>query len=78
VWIALTPERIVTLSPRVQRITCGNGSMMTGPGTNTYLIGSPGHDEVAVLDPGPRTPTPRPICRPCWPPPPAGASPTSW
>ena len=53
VWIALTPERIVTLSPRVQRITCGNGSMMTGPGTNTYLIGSPGHDEVAVLDPGP-------------------------
>ncbi|MCO5976961.1 MBL fold metallo-hydrolase [Ideonella oryzae] len=53
VWIALTPERVVTLSPRVQRITCGNGSMMTGPGTNTYLIGSPGHHEVAVLDPGP-------------------------
>ena len=53
VWTALTPERVVTLSPRVQRITCGNGSMMTGPGTNTYLIGSPGHDEVVVLDPGP-------------------------
>ena len=53
VWITLAPERVVTLSPRVQRITCGNGSMMTGPGTNTYLIGSPDHDEVAVLDPGP-------------------------
>lgn len=53
VWIALTPERIVTLSSRVQRITCGNGSMMTGPGTNTYLIGSPGDATVAVLDPGP-------------------------
>jgi glyoxylase-like metal-dependent hydrolase (beta-lactamase superfamily II) len=45
--------RVVTLSERVRRITCDNGSVMTGPGTNTYLIGAPGSDEVAVLDPGP-------------------------
>ncbi|MCA6218755.1 MBL fold metallo-hydrolase [Ideonella sp. B7] len=53
VWITLAPERAVTLSARVQRITCANGSMMTGPGTNTYLIGAPGSDALAVLDPGP-------------------------
>lgn len=49
----LQPLRAVRLSPRVQRITCANGSVMTGPGTNTYLIGSPGGDTLAVLDPGP-------------------------
>ncbi len=37
-------------SPLVRRITAPNGSAMTGPGTNTYLLG---HNVVAVLDPGP-------------------------
>lgn len=38
------------LAPGVRRLVAPNPSMMTGPGTNTYLFGV---DEVAVLDPGP-------------------------
>src|ERR687898_421866 len=37
------------LSPMVRRIVCENPGMMTGPGTNTYLVGI---DEIAVIDPG--------------------------
>ncbi len=37
-------------SPLVRRLTAPNGSKMTGPGTNTYLLG---RDEYTVLDPGP-------------------------
>src|SRR6185436_2761353 len=38
---------------RITRVTCANGSVMTGPGTNTYLIRAPESLEVTVLDPGP-------------------------
>ena len=38
------------LSPMVRRIVAHNPGMMTGPGTNTYLVGI---DEIAVIDPGP-------------------------
>jgi glyoxylase-like metal-dependent hydrolase (beta-lactamase superfamily II) len=38
------------LSPLVRRIVAPNPGMMTGPGTNTYLVGI---DEIAVIDPGP-------------------------
>jgi glyoxylase-like metal-dependent hydrolase (beta-lactamase superfamily II) len=38
------------LSPMVRRIVARNPGMMTGPGTNTYLVGI---DEIAVIDPGP-------------------------
>ena len=38
------------IAPGVRRIVAPNPSIMTGPGTNTYLVGD---DEVAVLDPGP-------------------------
>jgi len=38
------------LAPGVRRIVAPNPSMMTGPGTNSYLIGKAA---VAVLDPGP-------------------------
>ena len=38
------------LSPGVRRLVAPNPSMMTGPGTNTYLLGV---REIAVLDPGP-------------------------
>ena len=31
--------KVVELSPLVRRITAGNGSVFTGPGTNTYLVG---------------------------------------
>ncbi len=37
-------------SPLVRRITAPNGNAMTGPGTNTYLLG---REQIAVLDPGP-------------------------
>lgn len=40
----------VALSPLVRRLTCPNPGVMTGPGTNTYLVGV---DQVAVIDPGP-------------------------
>jgi glyoxylase-like metal-dependent hydrolase (beta-lactamase superfamily II) len=46
----LVPGKCVPLVPGVRRIVAGNAGLMTGPGTNTYLIG---HDDVAVLDPGP-------------------------
>ena len=41
---------VVRLAPGVRRLIAPNPSLMTGPGTNTYLLGS---DEIAVLDPGP-------------------------
>lgn len=41
------------LNSRVRRLVAPNPGVMTGPGTNTYLIGN---DEVAVLDPGPALP----------------------
>lgn len=48
------PEIVVgvpaALSPLVRRVVAPNPGMMTGPGTNTYLVGI---DEVVVVDPGP-------------------------
>ena len=46
----MQPEQVVQISPLIRRITAGNGSVFTGPGTNTYLVG---HEEVTVIDPGP-------------------------
>ncbi|HEY3850923.1 MAG TPA: MBL fold metallo-hydrolase [Steroidobacteraceae bacterium] len=40
----------VDVAPGVRRIVAGNAGLMTGPGTNTYLLGS---SEITVLDPGP-------------------------
>jgi glyoxylase-like metal-dependent hydrolase (beta-lactamase superfamily II) len=40
------------LSPYIRRIVADNPGAMTGPGTNTYLVGI---DEIAVIDPGPAT-----------------------
>lgn len=45
-----TVEVARALSPLVRRVTADNPGLMTGPGTNTYLVGV---DEVAVIDPGP-------------------------
>lgn len=48
----LAPGVVTTLSPRVRRVIAPNPSMMTGPGTGSYLVGDPGGD-LAVIDPGP-------------------------
>ncbi len=48
--ITLEPGKTSELSPRVRRIVAPNPSVMTGPGTNTYLVG---REQVAVIDPGP-------------------------
>jgi glyoxylase-like metal-dependent hydrolase (beta-lactamase superfamily II) len=40
----------VAVAPGVRRIVAGNAGLMTGPGTNTYLLGT---SEITVLDPGP-------------------------
>ena len=44
------PGRVDEVAPGVLRLTAPNPGLMTGPGTNTYLIG---RDELVVLDPGP-------------------------
>jgi glyoxylase-like metal-dependent hydrolase (beta-lactamase superfamily II) len=44
------PGRPVGLSALVVRVTAPNPGMMTGPGTNSYLVGA---DELVVVDPGP-------------------------
>jgi glyoxylase-like metal-dependent hydrolase (beta-lactamase superfamily II)/8-oxo-dGTP pyrophosphatase MutT (NUDIX family) len=49
----INPDVAVRLSSRVLRVTANNGSVMTGPGTNTYLIGGGDANEWAVIDPGP-------------------------
>ncbi len=41
----------VTLSSRVRRVTAPNPGAMTGPGTNSYLVGAGG--QWSVIDPGP-------------------------
>ena len=49
----LDPGIPFRLNSRVRRLIAPNPGVMTGPGTNTYLLGD---DEVAVLDPGPALP----------------------
>lgn len=46
--------RFAELAPGVRRLLAPNPSMMTGPGTNTYLFGV---TEIAVVDPGPASDT---------------------
>ncbi|MDA1117312.1 MAG: MBL fold metallo-hydrolase [Proteobacteria bacterium] len=48
--IALEPGVAKRLDPYVTRIIAPNPGMMTGPGTNTYLVGD---QDLAVIDPGP-------------------------
>ncbi|UVA81527.1 MBL fold metallo-hydrolase [Pandoraea commovens] len=52
----IVPGNVVTLMPGVLRVTASNPGMMTGPGTNTYLIGGGPQNEWAVIDPGPDDP----------------------
>ncbi|HQR04637.1 MAG: MBL fold metallo-hydrolase [Proteobacteria bacterium] len=47
----VTPMVPRPLTERITRVTCPNPGVMTGPGTNTYLIGQ--GDELSLVDPGP-------------------------
>jgi len=50
VEIPIHHGQVSQVSPLVRRITAPNAGPMTGPGTNTYLIGE---REITVVDPGP-------------------------
>ncbi len=50
---AFRAREVQTMGPLVRRVTATNAGMMTGPGTNSYLVGN---REVAVIDPGPLDP----------------------
>jgi glyoxylase-like metal-dependent hydrolase (beta-lactamase superfamily II)/8-oxo-dGTP pyrophosphatase MutT (NUDIX family) len=47
----LLPGRAVRLSANVWRVTAPNPGVMTGPGTNSYLVGA--GEQWTVIDPGP-------------------------
>jgi glyoxylase-like metal-dependent hydrolase (beta-lactamase superfamily II) len=47
---SIVSGKCAAIGEGVRRIVAGNAGLMTGPGTNTYLLGT---REVAVLDPGP-------------------------
>jgi glyoxylase-like metal-dependent hydrolase (beta-lactamase superfamily II) len=46
----IIPGVVTRVNDLVARITAPNPGAMTGPGTNTYIIG---RDELALIDPGP-------------------------
>ena len=46
----LSTGQAIELSENVVRIVADNGNVMTGPGTNSYLIGQ---QSLALIDPGP-------------------------
>jgi glyoxylase-like metal-dependent hydrolase (beta-lactamase superfamily II) len=46
----LAAGMLVQLAPGVNRLVAPNPGIMTGPGTNTYILGE---KEIAVIDPGP-------------------------
>jgi glyoxylase-like metal-dependent hydrolase (beta-lactamase superfamily II) len=49
----LIPGKAIEIAKGVRRLLAPNAGMMTGPGTNTYLVGI---ESIAVIDPGPLIP----------------------
>jgi glyoxylase-like metal-dependent hydrolase (beta-lactamase superfamily II) len=52
----IVPGELVRIHPMVQRLTAPNPGMMTGPGTNSYIIGDAdvnSKGDLAMIDPGP-------------------------
>lgn len=49
----LSSGQLDDIAPGVRRLVARNPGFMTGPGTNTYLVG---HDRYLVIDPGPEDP----------------------
>jgi len=49
-------EQPVQLLKNVQRLTAPNPGFMTGPGTNSYIVGDPASGHI-VIDPGPDEPS---------------------
>jgi glyoxylase-like metal-dependent hydrolase (beta-lactamase superfamily II) len=47
----ILPGIPVWLTPRIRRLTAPNPGYMTGPGTNSYIVGA--GDDIVVIDPGP-------------------------
>jgi glyoxylase-like metal-dependent hydrolase (beta-lactamase superfamily II) len=52
-WAGMGPGTVTEVVPGVRRLVAPNPGPMTGPGTNTYLLGA---DQMAVIDPGPDDP----------------------
>jgi glyoxylase-like metal-dependent hydrolase (beta-lactamase superfamily II) len=48
----IVPGEVVQVSPLVRRLTAPNPGMMTGPGTNAYIVGTLA---LALIDPGPES-----------------------
>jgi len=48
----IVPGTVVRLNEWVQRVTAPNPGVMTGPGTNAYIVGK---DDLALIDPGPES-----------------------
>ena len=53
----IVPGTLVQLAPSVRRLTAPNPGVMTGPGTNSYILGRSGLEDdagdFAIVDPGP-------------------------
>jgi glyoxylase-like metal-dependent hydrolase (beta-lactamase superfamily II) len=48
----IVPGEVVQVSPLVRRLTAPNPGVMTGPGTNAYIVGT---SALALIDPGPES-----------------------
>ncbi|MDP1536241.1 MAG: MBL fold metallo-hydrolase [Burkholderiales bacterium] len=48
--VPIIPGAVVEIAPGVRRVTAPNPGVMTGPGTNSYILGD---DVLALIDPGP-------------------------